>query len=61
MVGYTEEQLTTQKIPYEVGLARYAELAKGAATAPIAVAIIAKPPEPMDLVRIFSTMSAPLS
>jgi len=29
MVGQTEEQLTQQKIPYEVGLARYAELAKG--------------------------------
>ncbi len=29
MVGYTEEQLTLKKIPYEVGLARYAELAKG--------------------------------
>jgi NAD(P) transhydrogenase len=29
MVGYTEEYLTQQKIPYEVGLARYAELAKG--------------------------------
>ncbi|MGB8987766.1 MAG: FAD-dependent oxidoreductase, partial [Candidatus Sulfotelmatobacter sp.] len=29
MVGYTEEQLTQQKIPYEIGLARYAELAKG--------------------------------
>ena len=29
MVGQTEEQLTAQKIPYEVGLARYAELAKG--------------------------------
>lgn len=29
MVGYTEEQLTKEKIPYEVGLARYAELAKG--------------------------------
>jgi NAD(P) transhydrogenase len=29
MVGFTEEQLTQQKIPYEVGLARYAELAKG--------------------------------
>jgi NAD(P) transhydrogenase len=29
MVGYTEEQLTQQKTPYEVGLARYAELAKG--------------------------------
>jgi NAD(P) transhydrogenase len=29
MVGFTEEQLTREKIPYEVGLARYAELAKG--------------------------------
>jgi NAD(P) transhydrogenase len=29
MVGNTEEQLTRQKVPYEVGLARYAELAKG--------------------------------
>ncbi|HTZ97575.1 MAG TPA: Si-specific NAD(P)(+) transhydrogenase [Terriglobales bacterium] len=29
MVGHTEEQLTREKIPYEVGLARYAELAKG--------------------------------
>lgn len=29
MVGRTEEQLTREKIPYEVGLARYAELAKG--------------------------------
>jgi len=29
MVGNTEEQLTHDKIPYEVGLARYAELAKG--------------------------------
>ena len=29
MVGHTEEQLTSAKIPYEVGLARYAELAKG--------------------------------
>jgi len=29
MVGQTEEQLTKAKIPYEVGLARYAELAKG--------------------------------
>jgi NAD(P) transhydrogenase len=28
-VGYTEEQLTQKKVPYEVGLARYAELAKG--------------------------------
>jgi NAD(P) transhydrogenase len=29
MVGSTEEQLTKEKTPYEVGLARYAELAKG--------------------------------
>lgn len=29
MVGSTEEQLTRDKVPYEVGLARYAELAKG--------------------------------
>ncbi len=29
MVGYTEEQLTQKKTPYEAGLARYAELAKG--------------------------------
>jgi len=29
MVGHTEEQLTKEKIPYETGLARYAELAKG--------------------------------
>src|SRR5580693_7005617 len=29
MVGYTEEQLTKDKIPYETGLARYAELPKG--------------------------------
>jgi NAD(P) transhydrogenase len=29
MVGHTEEQLTQDKVPYEVGLARYAELAKG--------------------------------
>lgn len=29
MVGQTEEQLTREKIPYEVGMARYAELAKG--------------------------------
>ena len=29
MVGATEEQLTQSKTPYEVGLARYAELAKG--------------------------------
>lgn len=29
MVGQTEEQLTQEKVPYEAGLARYAELAKG--------------------------------
>jgi NAD(P) transhydrogenase len=29
MVGPTEEQLTRDKIPYEIGIARYAELAKG--------------------------------
>ena len=29
MVGYTEEQLTRDKIPYETGVARYVELAKG--------------------------------
>ena len=29
MVGKTEEQLTKEKIAYETGLARYAELAKG--------------------------------
>ena len=29
MVGYSEEYLTQHKIPYEIGLARYAELAKG--------------------------------
>jgi NAD(P) transhydrogenase len=29
MVGGTEEQLTAEKIPYEVGISRYAELAKG--------------------------------
>lgn len=29
MVGATEEQLTAGKIPYETGIARYAELAKG--------------------------------
>jgi NAD(P) transhydrogenase len=28
MVGRTEEELTAAKVPYEVGLARYAELAK---------------------------------
>jgi NAD(P) transhydrogenase len=28
-VGYTEEQLTQKKMPYEVGIARYVELAKG--------------------------------
>ncbi|HXZ82104.1 MAG TPA: Si-specific NAD(P)(+) transhydrogenase [Terriglobales bacterium] len=29
MVGYNEEQLTRDKVPYEVGIARYEELAKG--------------------------------
>lgn len=29
MVGYTEEHLTENRVPYEVALARYAELAKG--------------------------------
>jgi len=29
MVGRTEQQLTAAKIPYEVGVARYSELAKG--------------------------------
>ena len=29
MVGATEEQLTKDKVPYEVGISRYAELAKG--------------------------------
>jgi len=29
MVGATEEQLTRDKIPYEIGIARYAERAKG--------------------------------
>jgi NAD(P) transhydrogenase len=29
MVGHTEEQLTLAKIPYETGIARYMELAKG--------------------------------
>jgi NAD(P) transhydrogenase len=29
MVGHTEEQLTQQKVPYETGVARYVELAKG--------------------------------
>jgi NAD(P) transhydrogenase len=28
MVGHTEEQLTMNKVPYEVGIAKYAELAK---------------------------------
>jgi NAD(P) transhydrogenase len=28
MVGQTEEQLTAGKVPYEVGIAKYAELAK---------------------------------
>jgi len=30
MVGQTEDQLTQQKVPYEVGIARFEELAKGA-------------------------------
>jgi NAD(P) transhydrogenase len=30
MVGQTEEQLTQAKVPYEVGIARFEELAKGA-------------------------------
>jgi NAD(P) transhydrogenase len=29
MVGKTEQQLTAEKIPYEVGVARFSELAKG--------------------------------
>jgi NAD(P) transhydrogenase len=29
MVGATEEELTRNKAPYEIGLARYSELAKG--------------------------------
>lgn len=29
MVGATEEQLTQEHVPYEIGLARYAEIAKG--------------------------------
>jgi len=29
MVGYNEEQLTKDKVSYEVGIARYEELAKG--------------------------------
>jgi NAD(P) transhydrogenase len=29
MVGRTEEQLTAEKVPYEVGLARFSELARG--------------------------------
>jgi hypothetical protein len=29
MIGKTEEQLTAEKIPYEVGIANYGELAKG--------------------------------
>ena len=29
MVGQTEEDLTSSRTPYEVGLARYSELAKG--------------------------------
>ena len=28
MVGQTEEKLTAQKVPYEVGVSKYAELAK---------------------------------
>lgn len=32
MVGKTEHELTEQKVPYEVGLARYTELAKGQMT-----------------------------
>src|SRR5207245_936751 len=28
MVGETEEKLTAEKVPYEVGVAKYAELAK---------------------------------
>jgi NAD(P) transhydrogenase len=28
MVGATEEQLTRDKVPYEIGISRYAELAK---------------------------------
>jgi NAD(P) transhydrogenase len=29
MVGQTEEQLTKDKVPYELGISRYGELAKG--------------------------------
>jgi NAD(P) transhydrogenase len=29
MVGHTEQQLTAAKIPYEIGIAKYEELAKG--------------------------------
>ena len=29
MVGVTEQELTAAKVPYEVGVARYDELAKG--------------------------------
>jgi NAD(P) transhydrogenase len=29
MIGSTEEQLTLQKVPYEVGMARYREIARG--------------------------------
>ena len=29
MIGFTEEHLTLQKIPYEVGIARYREIARG--------------------------------
>src|SRR5699024_6192132 len=29
MIGRTEEELTTERVPYEVGQARYNEIAKG--------------------------------
>lgn len=29
MVGRTEQQLTAAKVPYEIGIAKYEELAKG--------------------------------
>lgn len=29
MIGATEQELTQKKIPYEVGVARYAEIARG--------------------------------
>jgi NAD(P) transhydrogenase len=29
MVGATEQELTEKKVPYEVGVSKYAELAKG--------------------------------